>query len=257
MVTANHWVCAAGLLVACGTNAPRAGEPLDCSADAGLELLPIGVEGDASWWFAFSDDTRLNAHSDERRGPLSVGYENVPDELTRCDASASVERALHFVAAGNNDWGAGFSHWRSAIDETLPRLADGSGYRGLSFWALARGDKAFTLAFNDANTSGTLALADLDAGREPRCEPLPPLDSELPLPDPERQCDNAFEVRVLASAQWQFFRIPWSSLLQPRNGAIPHIEPQGIDRAAVFQMNLRFPKDSTNELWVMHLNWYR
>jgi hypothetical protein len=220
------------LTLACGETSPRPPREIDCTVDDAYDLKPVPTwESPGGPFFTAADATP---------GAVAAWSAAEPYPSDACGQMP----ALHITMSGNQDWGS--------VVGTYTALSaaegDASGYDGLSFWAKATYDKAYTLLLSDAQTDDLTTRPVSEGG----CDPNANID-ERGVSRPE-ECGNLFQAMFVVTDWWQFYKIPWRQFYQEER---PNRRDDGIDPSAIYTIIIRAPKDSTTDLWMDEFAWYR
>jgi hypothetical protein len=259
-------VCGA---IGCSTYSTYKDVPLDCTVDTEFDFDYIDtfdtVGGSAPGWTA----------ADGTAGASITGTVETVGDGARCGNTA----ALVIRAAGNKDWGALFGFNNVMRNE--------AAYEGMSFWARAPGNtgKGFTIVVDDLNTAHPTVCTEgvttippqagvsnctkycTSAGGQIIYGPdgMPIGGSTVAPPAPDA-CGNSYSAVVVITMDWRFYTIPFSRFQQTAtpnrlpNGAIT---PTGTAPGTALLTSdlrgliLRMPKESSMELWIDNLGFYR
>ena len=247
--------------------------PVNCSVENGYEFDLVDAfdkVGNPQTLWGFSGDSICNPPA-PGDASVSLAVEPIKGEA-RCGSTA----ALVLRASHCNDWGGMFGFNSLGVNG---KGLDRSKYEGMSFWARAPGNtsKGFTLLLDDANTAAGVSDSRCkayaaDGGVQGQStgtivdqngNVISGVVGAAPLPD---QCGNSYVAPVVVTSEWAFYPVPFSSFTQTATpNRVPNsvltetggIPGTGLLTSALWNLILRFPKESNLELWIDNLAFYR
>lgn len=244
------------------SQAKRAPVPLDCSVLDHYELSPNAAFNSGNWFSSADSSVYANG-----AGTAAVSYTMLDETV------CGVTQGIEFTSAGNHNWGSVAGNYViGGFQAAMESDKNASAFTGLSFWARSSYARTFALILGDdtsteipgdggkcvpqyLSTDGGIAARD-DAGTLTA-------DGSVPNPDfygfggvPVAEgCNNPFVAQLVTTDRWQFYALPFSAFTQVAQD--PRVKPGGINKASIYSIAIRAPKDSTVDSWFANFAWYR